>query len=332
MYMIKQLFHIDFSKIKDVINEVHKITLKNRIYIFFDLMWCIVFYRAGYTDYLFFDMYKLKHKDRKTILTRGKNNSYIKKLNPKQYWKYIDDKGLFNKKFKKYLGRDYFLLNDSNFNQFKEFLKNKKEIIVKPIDATCGVGVEKIEVGELPLKKLYDKLLSNKQVLIEEVAKQHKDMAKLHPDSINTIRVVTIHNKYDVTTVVAAVVRIGTNHKVVDNFHNGGICAPLDIDRGVINDKAINKDGIYYDKHPTTNVKLVGYKIPNWNKVIKLVTNASKTIPELGIIGWDVCIGPDKPCLIEANQYPAYDLYRMIKIDGSVGIVPLFEKAINKKE
>ena len=315
-----------------IINEVSEKSNKSKIVIFFDMIYCFFKYQSGYVDYVFFEMYNLNRKDRKTILTRGKNNTYIKKLNPKEYWNIIDDKSIFNEKFKKYLNRDYILLNENNYNDFEKFIKNKKEIIVKPLDATCGVGVEKIIISKENHKKLFNKLIENKQFLVEEVAKQHKDMSVLHPSSINTIRVVTIRNKYGVTSVVAAVCRIGTKGRVVDNFHNGGICAPLDIKTGIINDKAVSKTGKFFTTHPTSNVKLIGYQIPNWNDVIKLVKEASKEIPELGLIGWDVCIGPDKPCLIEANQYPAYDLYKMIKIPNSVGIIPVFEEALNKRK
>lgn len=315
-----------------IVNEVSEKSDKSKIVIFFDMIYCFFKYQAGYSDYIFFEMYNLNRKDRKTILTRGKNNTYIKKLNPKEYWNIIDDKSLFNERFRKYLNRDYILISENNYDDFEKFIKNKKEIIVKPLDATCGVGVEKIIISKENHKKLFDKLMENKQFLLEEVAKQHKDMSALHPSSINTIRVVTIHNKYGVTSVVAAVCRMGTGGRVVDNFHNGGICAPLDIKTGIINDKAVSKTGKFYTTHPTSNVKLIGYQIPNWNDVIKLVKEASREIPELGLIGWDVCVGPDKPCLIEANQYPAYDLYKMIKIPNSVGIIPVFEEALNKKK
>ena len=330
MYIFKQLFNIDISKIKDVIVKVSKKTGHNKLFIFFDMFFCIIFFKAGYTDYLFFEMYDLSYSERKTILTRGKNNDYIKKLNPKKYWKYIDDKILFNQKFRKYINRDYIVLNKNNFLLFNSFFKNKKELIVKPINSTCGVGVEKIKYNDQEISKVFNKLLDNSQILIEEVAKQHIDMKKLHNNSINTIRLVTIHNKYDITTVVAAVCRIGTNGRVVDNFHNGGICAPIDIKTGIINDRGVDKEGNYYDVHPTSKTKINGFKIPNWKEVIKLVISASNEIKELGIIGWDVCIGPTKPSLIEANQYPAYDLYKLIKIDDSKGIIPVFEHALNK--
>ena len=330
--MMKLLSKMDFRKFMSTVNEASEKSDKSKIFIFFDMIYCFFKYQSGYFDYVFFEMYNLNRKDRKTILTRGKNNTYIKKLNPKEYWNIIDDKSLFNERFRKYLNRDYILISKNNYDDFEKFIKNKKEIIVKPLDATCGVGVEKIIISKENHKKLFDKLMENKQFLLEEVAKQHKDMSALHPSSINTIRVVTIHNKYGVTSVVAAVCRMGTGGRVVDNFHNGGICAPLDIKTGIINGDAVSRSGIVYKIHPTTKVKLLGYQIPKWDEVVKLVKEASKEIPELGLIGWDVCVGPDKPCLIEANQYPGYDLYKMIKIPNSVGIIPVFEEALSKRK
>lgn len=330
-YMLKMLSKLSFKKFKNAINEVHKKSSKSKIFIFFDMIYCFLKYQAGYFDYVFFEMYKLDRSERKTILTRGKNNTYIKKLNPKEYWNVIDDKGLFNEKFKKYINRDYIVINEKSYNEFEKFIEKKKEIIVKPLDKTGGAGIEKIKITKENHKKIFDKLIENKQFLIEEVLKQHKDMSALHPSSINTIRIVTINNKYNVTSVVAAILRIGTEGRVVDNFHSGGLSAPLDIKTGIINGKAVSRDGKFYTTHPTTNIKLIGYQMPNWNEVIKLVKSAAKEIPELGLIGWDVCISPNKPCLIEANQYPGYDLYKMIKIPNSVGIIPVFEEALNKR-
>lgn len=332
MYLLKKIFNIDFEKLNSQLEICSKKSNKSKIRLFFDMTRCLFLYKAGYMDYEFFEMYNLKRKERKTLLTVGKNNDYVKQLNPKEYWKYIDDKDLFNEKFKKYLNRDFIKLNDKNYEEFEKFIQNKKEIIAKPTNATCGIGVEKIKIGEEDPKKLYKKLLKNNQLLIEEVAKQHKDMNKLHPTSVNTLRVVTIRNKYGKTTIVAAVVRMGTNGKIVDNFHSDGIYAPVDINSGKIVGEAVDQHRKYYDTHPTTKVKLLNYQIPEWEKVKKLVYDAANEIPEMGYIGWDICIGPTKPCLIEGNQYPGHVLYRMITYNNvRGGIDPIFKEALNKK-
>ena len=92
--------------------------------------------------------------------------------NCKEYFKYFNDKALFNEKFNEYLKRDWIYLTDDNFEDFNSFLKNKKDIIVKPTVGSCGKGVEKIKVSEWKPIDLYKKLLEENQRLVEEVAVQ----------------------------------------------------------------------------------------------------------------------------------------------------------------
>jgi len=335
-YMTKRLLKIDTEKLKRLINKCSKKAGKPKIVIFFDMAYCVFKYQAGYVDYDAYNMYELNGKERKTIMTRGKNNEFVKMLNPREHWHVFDNKDEFNVKFKDYLNRDFFLINDdeNNFDEFEKFLKKHKEFIVKPLNASCGVGVSKIKTPKgKEVKKLYDKLKKEGTVLLEEVAVQHKDVSKLHSSSINTLRIVTIKNKYGVTSIVAAFIRIGTGGRVVDNFNNGGICCPIDIEKGEISAPAVDKNGDVYDTHPTTNIKLVGYKLPCWDKVSKFVDEVSHVYPELGYIGWDICIGPEKLSLIEANQYPGHDLYQLpVHRKGNIGVLPRFEEALNKKK
>lgn len=333
IYVIKRIFSMNVKKMFEEIDKIHKKTNKNKISIFFDMIYCGFKYQAGYMDYQLFEMYNLNKSERKTILTRGINNSLIKEYNNKDYWYIFDQKEIFNKKFEKYLNRNWFYIND-NYEDFEKFIKQKKEIIIKPTSLSCGVGVEKIKIEKnTDIKKLYNKCIKNNTLLIEEVAKQHKDIEKLHKSSVNTIRIVTLRNHYNVTSIVAALIRIGTNNEVVDNFNHGGVCCTIDIEKGIINSPAIDKKGNIYNNHPTTNVKLIGYKIPYWDKVKNLVIEASKIVPEIGLIGWDICIGPDKPSIIEANQFPGHDLYQLPPHrKNNIGILPTFNEAINKKQ
>ena len=63
----------------ETIDFVHKQNGKNKVFIFFDIVHCGLKYQAGYMDYKLFEMYKLNSKQRKTIITRGINNSIVKK-------------------------------------------------------------------------------------------------------------------------------------------------------------------------------------------------------------------------------------------------------------
>lgn len=331
-YLMARILKMNYIQLLKTINKVHEKANISRTKIFFDMIDCGMKYQAGYMDYDLFNMYELNDEERKTILTRGKNNEFITAFNNTKYFHIFDNKDEFNERFKNYLNRDYFIVSNDNYEEFLKFLDDKKEIVVKPLNLSCGKGIEKLKVTKTNKKELFDKILKNETFLVEEVAIQNKIINKLHPESVNTIRIVTLRNKYNVTSVVASFIRIGTGKNVVDNFNHGGICAPVSLDDGVITHPAVDKNGNTYKIHPDTKINLVGYALPLWNDVLELVKEASKEVPEIGLVGWDVCIGNDKPCLIEANQFPGHDIYQLpAHRDGNIGVLPIFEEAISRK-
>ncbi len=323
-YVLNRIRKMNFGSFFKTVSTVHDRCGKPRIVIFFDMIICGFKYQAGYVDYQLFEMYKMNSKERRTIITRGINNDITKKYNDKDFFIYFNDKKEFNIKFDKFLKRDWLYLEQDNFEEFKKFLKGKEYIIVKPTVGSCGKGVDKLRVADFEAHELYDKLMSDNARLVEEVAVQCDEIGKFHPTSINTVRVVTLKGQ-----VVFACLRMGNKGYVVDNFNHEGLVAPIDIEDGVIKYKAIDKAHNEYDIHPYTKVEIVGQKIPMWNEIKKLCKEASDVIPEIGYIGWDVCVGKKEPFLIEGNEFPGHDLYQLPPHrEGNTGLLPIFEKAM----
>ena len=77
-YLVGRIFNLNFKQMKEKIEDINKKTNKSKIYIFFDMIICGIKYQAGYMDYNLFEMYNMNSKERKTIITRGINNSFIK--------------------------------------------------------------------------------------------------------------------------------------------------------------------------------------------------------------------------------------------------------------
>ena len=311
----------------ETVNKVHKKNNKNRFLIFLDIVYCGIKYQAGYTDYYLFEMYNLNKKQRKTIITRGINNSFIKKYNDPTLKYIFNNKIEFNKKFTKYLNRDWLMISD-NFDEFQSFTKKHKKFMAKPIDGQCGVGIELVEIKKQDLSELFNQLLEKKQFLLEEVATQCSEISKLHPTSINTLRVVTLKGK-----VVTAYIRIGNKNKVVDNFNNDGLAAPINIQTGIIEYPAIDKHDHLFTKHPITKIEIIGLTIPRWNDVVNLCEEASRVVPEMGYVGWDVCVGTKKVFLIEANEFPGHDIYQLPphRTNG-IGLYPMFKSALEEEK
>lgn len=306
-FIVRRLFDMNYKNMFSKINEIHESTNINRVFLFFDIIYCGLKYQAGYMDYWLFRMYELNNKQRKTILTRGINNSMIKKYNDYTYKHYFANKDEFNEKFKNYIKRDWLLLDD--LTSFNKYIKDKEVIMAKPHNGTHGDGIEKINIKDHTPKKLYNYLRTKDLLLLEEVAPQHKDLNKLHPNSVNTIRAITI-TKNNKTVLFAAYLRIG-NGKIVDNFNNGGMVVPIDVKTGIISYPALDKNNNLYEKHPLTGTSIIGFKIPLWNQVLKMLDKVAKIVPEIGYIGWDICITPSGPILIEGNEYPGHDIYQL---------------------
>lgn len=324
-YLVKRILNMNYKNFFKVIDNIHKKTKKSKILLFFDIVYCGIKYQAGYFDYELFEMYNLNEKQRKTVLTRGINNHFIKKYNDPRFTHFFLNKDEFNEKFNKFLKREWMILDGNNIDEFNEFIKDKKEIIVKPTNGTHGDGIAKIK----PNKKTYDELIDKNLLLVEEVIKQTKEMDKLNPSSVNTVRVLTL-NDNGKCEIVAAYLRIG-NAKVVDNFNGGGMVVPVNIDNFTVEYPALDKKGNLFHEHPTTGTKIVGFQIPQLKEVKKLVSEASKVIPECKYIGWDVALSVNGPCLIEGNDFPGHDIYQLPphRTDG-IGVLPQFEKVLKK--
>lgn len=307
VYYIKRIFSLNFKSMFKTIDKISKRSNKSKILIFFDMIFCSIFYGSGYVDYDLFNFENVSNKKRKTFITRSINNEYVKKLNNKEYYKYFDDKDLFNDKFKDFVKRDYLNLNKCGFKEFQKFVNSHKNFIAKPINGTGGFGVEKISIDNNE-KETYERLISNKQFLLEECVSQKDYISKLYPYSVNTLRLVTLRVN-DETHIVARILRIGNKGNVVDNFHKDGMYTTLD-EYGMVNKPAVDREGNIYEKHPETGESIINFRVHNFDKIVNFVTEASKVMPEVGYVGWDIAVTDNGPVLIEGNNLPGYDLYQ----------------------
>lgn len=323
-YILRAIKKMNVKNMFKVARKVAKKSHKLTIIVFIDMVICGFKYGAGYYDYQEFEFYNLTKEERKTYLTRTKNNLIIKTYNNKEYFDIFDDKGQFNKLFKKYLKRDYMIINENSFEEFKKFILKHNPIIVKPIDGEGGKGVEKYEIDEESnIKALFNTLLIRKQLLIEECILQHEKVSSLYPDSVNSLRLFTFYNGKD-AFVLNSVFKIG-NGGVTDNFSSGSMYTFVSDDGKVIC-PAIDRDDNYYSNHPITNEIIVGFEIPDYKKACDLVKKCAKVVPEVGYIGWDVALTPDGPVIIEGNCFPGVFQMKPSFQEKHEGLIPKYKK------
>lgn len=326
-YLIKRIIQMDYKNMVKIAKKISKKIDKNYILIILDMIRAGIKYQAGYYDYQEFEFYNLNRKQRKTYLTRGKNNQIIKKFNDKSKFHLIDNKEEFYKKYKNFIKREWILLDGKNFEEFEQFMKKNKTLIVKPIDGEGGKGVEKIEYRELNENKiLYEKLVKNKQNIVEQCIIQHKDLDELYSGSVNSLRMFTFY-KEGVVYFLQAILKIG-NGGVVDNFSSGGMYAYVDTN-GYVYTEAIDREDNIFAEHPISKHKIVGFKVPMFKEAVELVKEAAKIVPEVRYVGWDVAISENGPIIIEGNCFPGVFQAKPSLTKDKIGLVPKYNEVMN---
>lgn len=336
-YILSRIQKMNFSSMGDLAQVVADRSGKPKALVMLDMVWCGVRYQAGYTDYELFKMERTNAKQRKTFVTRGVNDKLVARYNDAAYRHIFVNKDEFNERFSDFLGRDWMRIAKSGDDfdleaeaeKLRKFCAGKDEIVAKPRDGMCGKGVEMLRPADYTDYSLFYKDLQDMGTgLLEEKIRQHPDMAKLYPDSINTLRMVTLNNGRAVSLVLA-ICRIGNGGRV-DNFLNGGMMTRIDTDSGKLLYDAVDAKNEVYASHPLTGVPFAGYPIPMWEQCVAFAKKAATVVPQVGYVGWDLAVTPDGPVLVEGNEFPGHCLYQLPPhTPDNYGVMPLFEKAMN---
>lgn len=207
-----------------------------------------------------------------------------------------------------------FSLLQKNYVSTDDFLLNLKgKYIFKPIDGECGTGIfildsdnGKFKIGkeDINIESLRIKL-KDIGYLVQSIVSQHPEMARLHPQSLNTIRLVTIRDsKTRKIILFPSILRIGTGGSFVDNTSQGGIAVAVNLEDGSLGEYGYYKPefGTRTDTHPNSGIKFSQFTIPFFNKAKEQAIRLHSMLPNVQSIGWDIAIGENGPVFIEGND------------------------------
>ena len=323
-----------FNKFFSVVEEAHKRSGKNRVYLFFDILKCMKKYSAGYNDYVIFEFWDLTPEQRDTYMTRFRSKKFIMFMNDHDYAHYFDNKNEFNEKFKDFIKRECLDLEVASKEDVIHFYETRKKVFAKMKDLTCGIGCEKLETKNFENgEAFYDYIKEKGFATIEDVIENHPDINKIYPFSANTMRVITIVDAKGEPHVIYGVFKMGKNGRVVDNY---GLHGPVDLETGEFLFPAHSGDTTedqHYTEHPYSHVQLVGMKVPMVKEVVECAKKAALVVPQMRYIGWDIAITPDGPAIIEGNNYCAHDFWQLPgQTPEGIGIMPTIKKYIPEFE
>ncbi len=264
-------------------------------------------------DYMLIKAWRLSDEQLSGLARASVVKGITKKYNKMRSIGKLTDKLRFDKLFSDCLGRKFWANEEgADFESFCEFWEGMDYAMYKPLNLSKARGVEKIKRPD-DLRKAYEDLMNSPQVLLEEVVKQHHEIAEIYSQAVNTVRMVTVL-KDDVFHVICSFMRFGMGGTVVDNMFAGGMIAGVDEVNGIVDTGAVDRDGNVHDCHPDTGKQIKGFKIPNYDKVLEITEKALRKDPDINFVGWDVAVTEDGAVIIEGNSRPdpmAYQLAYM---------------------
>ena len=283
-------------------------------------------------------LYNLSKNDHKEYLSDYQENVKAIRLNDK-YVSELDDKIKFSALIKDYLtvpgdlakitnGTIISLNNGKQLSigEFIDLIRNEETLILKPIDSASGAGVIKISLNddrvflnsdEITFNEFENKLNLLKNYLVSSYLNQAAYSHQIFPDSVNTIRILTMVNPENgIPFIAAAAHRFGTNKSApVDNCNAGGITSSIDLKTGILGKGILTYfDGNnlkWLDNHPDTGSKISGVQIPGWEEIKRKVLEAASRISYLKYIGWDIVATDDGFVVLEGNNGPDIKLHQV---------------------
>lgn len=300
-YLFNRARRLNPTQLIDIAKGVKRVSKAPLPVIIADMLWCSVRYEMAFRDYLVWDIRLLTASERKTWMTHPKAFRLNSTLNGPDSRAIVGDKIRFLNDFADLIGREWIDATTASDDELAAFLARHDRVIAKPAGGEGGAGISIIATADVDDPAVFrQSLINNDQTLVEEVLQQHPDLDRLYPDSVNTVRMITYRDPHGTLHVIASVLRIG-NGSVIDNFASGGMFTMLD-DDGVALYPGVDKQSNVYPEHPITGTTITGFRVPHFAKILEMVEEASKRLPTIPYVGWDIAITANGPALIEANH------------------------------
>lgn len=150
-------------------------------------------------------------------------------------------------------------------------------------------------------------------LILQTAVEQHAEVRKIIGDAVGTVRIVTVIED-KTPRVLYALWKLPSPTAMSDNYwQDGSIIAALDAETGAITrvQRGTGEMMEELENHPVSGRKLRGWTIPNWAEMIDAPLRGHQVMPEFGVFGWDVAIGPAGPVIVECNANPHHMLYQL---------------------
>ena len=254
-------------------------------------------YGTSISDYFEMRFFERSREEKETLFTYYESVNFINYINGAENNSRFYNKAYMYRVMGKFTKREQLILPADDYPTFEAFLRRHPVVLYKA-NAYCGDGVELWFAASSDIAKLYEKSME-KPAVLDELVTQHSNLARLNPDSINTVKIFTLMAG-GTCHFVAAEFRMGRRGAFIDNIEKGGIAANVDMKTGKIIGTAYDFQMNQYTHHPDTGVRITDFELPNWEDVLRFTEECARACP-LAYVEWDIAIRENDCVLIEAN-------------------------------
>ena len=195
---------------------------------------------------------------------------------------------------------------DENYNEITlddaiNRAKDCEEVILKIGKFSYGgKGVMFWKSDDSEVSKMTEFMKNCRDVVCQKVIKQHSDLSRLNPTSVNTVRIMTLMQGRHVH-VLSGVLRMGINGSRTDNASSGGIVCGIK-PTGQLKEVAYDTSANKYERHPQ-RTSFESVTVPNYSECVNLTLSLAKRLSSISrLISWDLAIDEKgHPLLLEAN-------------------------------
>jgi len=254
---------------------------------------------VGFQDYIDYDFAILTPAERATYMTHPVSNQISQKYDHPDYRGLFQDKVEFDKTFSEFLRRDWMVVDAGNADELRAFTDRLGTIVTKEPVGQAGTGVHRYHAAEVDDWSAFHRgLLERGEILVEEVIRQHDDLAAVCPGTVNTTRVTAFFDGQK-THILAMAQKFGRG-AVSDQMTFGGFYTMLD-ENGHALGAGYDSHGHVHELHPDSGVRIADFQLPMIDEVKAFVDQVARVVPQVQYVGWDIVVGPDGPVLVEGN-------------------------------
>lgn len=212
-----------------------------------------------YTDYLFWEnrAEKLKHH-----FTFRDHDQFNRQMNELKLTYVLADKRVLLRRMGTELGRQYWELDKVSPETFHSILADRDRLIVKPPRLGDGRGIRVIpgRLDRAASDRLYDDLIAQGCILLEEYITQHPALDRLYPEAVSVVKIHTFGCQGDCRIVLYPMLIVGSQGGTISNHHP----IAIGIRRETAGLEALSVSGL--SAHPDTAAPSPAFPCPSMSR------------------------------------------------------------------